>query len=104
MLQVNQMTKRMIITIALTAGFLFIGAGQTTAQEDCKSIVNPTSARDCWVKKAKSGEKNLSGADFRNADLRGVLLKAILTGAKIDSTTKGVTFEDWKNLGGIVVE
>ena len=50
--------------------------------ENCKAIVNLISQRDCWVRKAKAGKKNLQGtfldganlvyADLRDADLFGI--------------------------------
>ena len=70
--KMNKMLSKMMIMAVLMTGLLFIGAQSTTAREDCKTWVQlrtekveanhpeALKARDCWVRKAKSGENNLS--------------------------------------------
>lgn len=74
----------MMMAILMTGSFLF-GAGQVKAQEDCKSLAAESNAqRNCWVKKAKSGELNLAGAYLSEADLTSVDLRdANLNGANL---------------------
>ena len=54
-----------------------------------------------WVEKAKSGEKDLTGADLTGADLTGADMSDAIVSR---STTEGVDFNDWISLGGIVVD
>jgi serine/threonine-protein kinase len=126
--KMNKMLSKIMIMAILMTGLLFIGAQSTAAREDCKNVgqlkiekvdadhPEARKARDCWVRKAKSGEKNLTGAwltgaNLSRANLAGAnlrfadLTRANLTGAMVSrSTTKGVDFDDWQKRGGTVVD
>ena len=54
---------------------------QDKKEENCKAVVNPIEKRDCWVRKAKAGEKNLQGATLSGAKLDGI---------KTNKDTKGL--------------
>jgi uncharacterized protein YjbI with pentapeptide repeats len=60
------------------------GQQQTVAAEDCKKVIDPKVRAACWVRKAKTGRKDLTGAELLGADLRGVDLTGTdLTGATL---------------------
>ena len=89
------MQRIMMMTVLMT-GLFFFGASQVKAQ-DCKSLKTLELQKDCWVKKANSGEENLQGAylvganfdkvELRFRNLSGAKLnKAILTGTDLAGT------------------
>jgi len=61
----NKMMQRIMMIAVLMTGLVFFSAGQVKAQEDCNSLPDKSKEQsDCWVKKAKSGEKNLAGVNL----------------------------------------
>ena len=113
----KMMLKVKMMAVLLT-GLFFFGAGQMKAQEevtvkaqeavqvkaqvDCKSLAAGSQERmDCWVKKAKSGQKDLKWAflfeaDLSGVDLRGVdLFNADLNGANLSGADlRGASLSD----------
>lgn len=85
------MKKPTIMAILLT-GILLIGTNQTIAQKTCSADnLTEEAYKKCWIKQAKSGNKNLRDAylsstnlqnvDFSNADLTNVqMVNANLSG------------------------
>ncbi len=67
----------------LLIGLLSLGSISLAAQGKCPNSMKEEALKQCWIKEAKSGNKNLRGAyladaDFQNADLSN----ADLTNAK----------------------
>ncbi len=88
------MQRVMMIAVMMT-GLFFFGAGQAKAQADCNGLPNKSKEQsDCWVTKAKSGDKYLSEANLSGADLSDAVVSR--------STTKGVDFDTWRKRGGTV--
>lgn len=95
--------QRIMIMAILMTGLFFFGAGQVRAQGDCNSLPELVDRRDCWVKKAKSGDKylseailsgvnlskvNLNEANLKRANLREMNLSgANLSGADLTSAS-----------------
>jgi uncharacterized protein YjbI with pentapeptide repeats len=101
----KQKMRRVLMLAVLTLGMLLVGVSQAAAQ-DCKELKDTSEARDCWLKKVQSGEKNLAGAylvelevsaddvNFMNADLTSAnLSKAYLAGVHFTGAIlKGANF------------
>ncbi len=87
----NKMKHRVLMIAVLMTGLFFFGVNLTKAQEvvDCNSLEKDSAKTDCWVKKAKSGQKDLKWAFLFEADLSGAILqradlsKADLSKAKL---------------------
>ncbi|WP_309708805.1 pentapeptide repeat-containing protein [Armatimonas sp.] len=98
---------RVLATLILIQGVM-IGqvllrpaAAQTGAAENCNKISVEAQRIACWVKKAKAGEKNLTGANLSGADLAGVNLRfANLTGANLYMADLSGANLSAANLGG----
>ena len=71
----NKMMQRVMMMAVWAIGLSFVGASSAVAQ-DCKDIAD-TAKKDCWVKKAKSGQKDLKWAFLFEADLSGVDLRGV---------------------------
>ena len=88
-------------------------AAQTGAAQDCNKISDLNARAACWEKKARAGEKNLSGAFLPGKDLskaflnkanlnKAMLLGANLTGADLRGADLRKAFLLQTNLTGII--
>lgn len=85
--------KKLAIMAILLTGTILIGTNQTIAQKTCSADDSTEETyKKCWIKQAKSGNKNLRDAylsstnlqnvDFSNADLTNLqMVNANLSGA-----------------------
>ena len=96
----NKMMQRIMMMAVLAIGLSFVGASSAAAQ-NCNSIADNSAFKDCWVKKAKSGQKDLKWAylfeaDLNGVDLRGVdLFNANLNGANLSGADlRGASLSD----------
>lgn len=70
-------------TLLAIVGLFFIGTNSAIAQGKCPISMEKGAWKKCWIKEAKSGNKNLRGANLADADFQNAdLSNADLTNAK----------------------
>ncbi len=106
MKRTNKVKKRLAIMTVLMAGIILTASNSTLAQGKCPDTLGEDAYKKCWIKEAKSGNKNLHGADLANAELQNVdLSNADLTNAQmVNADFSGANFSGANltdaNLGG----
>jgi hypothetical protein len=105
-IKTNKMMKQLAIMAVIMIGLISIGSSSALAQGKCPDTLKEDDWRKCWIKEAKSGNKNLRDANLANADLKNIdLSNADLTNAQIvNANFSGANFSGANlsnaNLGG----
>lgn len=108
--QTSEWTRSFLAAIAVAICVIVFGISTVAAQDTCHSASRVKElryvgveeklkpVRDCWLRKVKSGEKNLSGAyladaDLSGSDLQGVdLSNANLNNANLSGANLGLNY------------